>query len=579
MKKQTNSAPPSPAPPPPPPIVLRLTSLDLQRLEKRSPSPPPPPPPRNIDLSSKEPPPLPPPRTHIPAKELPLPPPPTTLELSRCLSSESDESNQRSGSDNTDENNRLNRLSAQLPNLHHGCLRRKNKKVSTPNRDSDLMDSSPPSTICYRSSLVDKISDYEDIWGTTIPRRDSSSDRSDSSIDLPSFKLVQNPITKDTTTSQSPQSAPVIAKRTFNFPIAKPSGDANHTFNRSKSKPERSASENDNVPSEEKQGVRFSSNPYYAEPVDSLNLPGAPKVPPRKVVGLPKIQSESLKRFSHRNSDPSCQSFELRPPPPPPVQDEDSEALSSSHHQFQGKDKFDEPKEQMSRASSSSESVQTVATKGDGKNQAKEQLRIPKQPYHRKSGKTLGETITSWRLDSSWEWLAQGNEFFDYDSDETAPDLPPKTTEAKFPLVDMVSLRGTSSFLHETDQTTIEDLIIGQAPDLKVPIIRPLTEKNLIRMSEYDNLDEDRDSGLTTRPVSSQTNVDLIDDAATEFSEPWDSSRWENLLLQPQDNNGNRSYYDEPKSSRNELKPIPHHLPPKPEVFFSFYFNINLSKY
>ncbi|KAG1653319.1 Protein sprint [Nymphon striatum] len=227
LKKQTNSAPPSPAPPPPP-IVLRLTSLDQQKLEKRSPSPPPPPPPRNIDLSSKEPPPLPPPRTHLPAKELPLPPPPTTLELSRCLSSESDDSNQRSGSDNTDENNRLNRLSAQLPNLHHGCLRRKNKKVSTPNRDSDLMDSSPPSTICYRSSLVDKISDYEDIWGTTAPRRDSSSDRSESSVELPSFRSVQIPISKDTTATQSPQSAPIIAKRTFNFPIPKPS-DANHT--------------------------------------------------------------------------------------------------------------------------------------------------------------------------------------------------------------------------------------------------------------------------------------------------------------------------------------------------------------
>ncbi|KAG1653318.1 Protein sprint [Nymphon striatum] len=548
LKKQTNSAPPSPAPPPPP-IVLRLTSLDQQKLEKRSPSPPPPPPPRNIDLSSKEPPPLPPPRTHLPAKELPLPPPPTTLELSRCLSSESDDSNQRSGSDNTDENNRLNRLSAQLPNLHHGCLRRKNKKVSTPNRDSDLMDSSPPSTICYRSSLVDKISDYEDIWGTTAPRRDSSSDRSESSIQLQLNRL--------NLLLSLPNEHSTFQYQNLQMPTIQ--------FSKAKIKPERSMSENDNVPSEEKQGVRFSSNPYYAEPVDSLNLPGAPKVPPRKVVGLPKVQNESLKRFSHRNSDPSCQSFELRPPPPPPVQDEDSEALSSSHHQFQSKDKFDEPKEQISRASSSSESVQTITTTVDVKNQGQEQLRIPKQPYHRKSGKTLGETITSWRLDSSWEWLAHGNEFFDYDSDETAPDLPPKTTEAKFPLVDMVSLRSTSSFIHNTDQTTIEDLIMDQAPELKVPVIRPLTEKNLIRMSEYDNLDEDRDSGLTTRPVSSQTNVDLNDDAATEFSEPWDSSRWENLLLvAPQDDNGNRAYYDQPKSSRNELKPPPY-LPPKPE--------------
>lgn len=563
LKKQHSSAPPSPAPPPPP-IILRLTSLDQQKMD-RSPSPPPPPPPRSVGISSKEPPPLPPPRSQVPNKAPPPPPPPPPLpdsvNISRRFSSESDEGNNRSGSDQMDENNRLNRLSAQLPNARHGCLRRKNKKVLTPSRDSY----SPPSSVCYRSSLIDKISDYEDIWATSMPRRNSSSDRSDSSFDLPPFKLPPYPsVSDESTVPQEPQSAPVCSKQNFKFPSSNPRVDSD-TITKPKSGSDSNVVNSlEDVPSLDKQGVKYSS-PYYAEPVDSLNLPGAPKVQPRKVVGLPKGQSESLRKYGHRNSDPSCQSYEGRSP----MMQGTEERQLSSENNIAGKFKNNEQKEQISRASSSSDSVQTVATKVDISNQmqkVKEHM-MPKQPYHRRSGKTLGETIASWRLDSSWEWLAHGNDLFDYDSDDTAPALPPKTTEAKFPLADMVSLCATSSFLQEADLATIEDIIMDHSPELKISMIRPLTEKNLIRMSEYDNLDEDKDSGIPTRPVSSQTNVEFNDDAATEFSEPWDSSKWENLLqIGPGDRNGNNGNYDKPKSLRSIHRPTEPPIPTKREV-------------
>ncbi|CAM1308925.1 RIN2 (predicted) [Pycnogonum litorale] len=531
IRKQHSSAPPSPAPPPPlppPPIILRLTSLDLDRLQARSPSPPPPPPPRSLGISSNERPPLPPPRNQMPTK-FPPPPPPESLEF--FADNELNTfSNRRASEGSTENNNRLNRLSAQLPELHHGCLRRKNKKVTTPSKEYDGSES-PPSTICYRSSLADKISDYEDIWATTGVRKNSSSDKSDASIELPPLRLLPNPMTKEASTSVSelPHS---------DSKSADPSSagvESSITRWRNKESLNVIGSAEDVPGAVDGQDVCYSS-PYYAEPADSLNLPGAPKFPPRKVVGLPKTVSESAVKSGDQadhNRDSKSPPF---PPPPPPMSAEIDEQASWDRIQGKSLKHFD-PKEFPQKAGDGVAAANVVMAK------CGEAPRVPRQPHHRKSGKSLGETKSSWRVDSSWEWLAHGNDLFDYDSVEAAPDLPPRSTQAKFPLIDMVSLRGTSSFLHEGDTTTVEDLISANDPELRVSEIRPLTQKNLIRMSEYDNLDDDKDSGLPTAPVSSQMTLEFNEDAATEFSEPWDSSRWENLLqvVPVVDDNKNRN--------------------------------------
>ena len=100
----------------------------------------------------------------------------------------------------------------------------------------------------------------------------------------------------------------------------------------------------------------------------------------------------------------------------------------------------------------------------------------------------------------------------DYYSVNEEPVVEERTSSPKplkFPVT--VDLRRMSF----SDTSTVEDLISDISPDLTVKPIKPLTLRNLQRMSDYDNI------GGSFRPASS---------TGTEFCKPWDSSVWKNLL-------------------------------------------------
>ncbi|KAG8198131.1 hypothetical protein JTE90_006884 [Oedothorax gibbosus] len=87
---------------------------------------------------------------------------------------------------------------------------------------------------------------------------------------------------------------------------------------------------------------------------------------------------------------------------------------------------------------------------------------------------------------------------------------------------------------HLSDLTTVEDIIHLSSPELALPSIGELTQSNVMRVSEYDNLVDRRGEVLqqVQKDVDRRLSSDGggMDDSATEFCEPWDSLRWDRLL-------------------------------------------------
>ena len=72
----------------------------------------------------------------------------------------------------------------------------------------------------------------------------------------------------------------------------------------------------------------------------------------------------------------------------------------------------------------------------------------------------------------------------------------------------------------------MEDLICDVSPDLTLKPIKPLTIKNLQRISEYDNINH----RLPGAPSSRRT---VVSSAGTQYCQPWDSNLWDNLMAMP----------------------------------------------
>lgn len=218
-------------------------------------------------------------------------------------------------------------------------------------------------------------------------------------------------------------------------------------------------------------------------------------------------------------------------------------------------------------------------------------------------GKSVNESL--WRVDSSWAWFSRHCSSLPSESDSSSEDdfflsnaadeeeaglVQLRNKGTKFPVIRPSGAYIPSSFLNNSGDSssivvTVEELLTQKLPQLKVPEIKPLTASNLLRVSEYDNLDSDDDrekvikeetslatgTGIVTSvpnfqrqnvrnsdmssKISSVTNGDLIDvqkhrflrvprgtskirqvpseagSSMTEFSEPWDSSWWEKVLL------------------------------------------------
>ncbi|CAN7999802.1 unnamed protein product, partial [Ixodes hexagonus] len=391
-------------------------------------------------------------------------------EVPRCLANEKD--------------------TKQLPR----CLARE-KKPSVRRRRVSIAESSPETYYC--SSLADKISDYEDIWGnangkgsdtpghlsTFKPNRDKSSPETNGELSRLSSKgwgevMPQRFVCQSTQTEVHGGSLP--------GGLAQAGGDTTPPSPLSRSMPGivNADAEGQNgiakVP-----GGNFSS-PFYAEPVDSLFL-GLP------LNGEPlRIDEDSLRLEPRpvrmRHSEPNVHTLQQR-----------CSDLTST---------FDET------TSCSTDQPMGASTPALCR------------------GSAEGRSGRSWSVDPSWKWLGSSD---DEDEDDSASMAAVPELDPKFPV-------------EETDDSdagaagegppTVEDLIALASPDLRVPRVHPLTEGNVLRASKYDNLNNvdavslPRSEGFTAMAGGSRrtTGCGGEEDALTEFCEPWDSLRWERLL-------------------------------------------------
>ncbi|XP_063894636.1 protein sprint isoform X5 [Helicoverpa armigera] len=228
-----------------------------------------------------------------------------------------------------------------------------------------------------------------------------------------------------------------------------------------------------------------AGSPFYADPVDAL-----------KEAALPQVQRRKLLRvgvnLSQRYSEPPTQNH-----PYYPLRDMHSiEELSPS----------------SPNTSSSVDNLMSLRSKPKMK---------PVQPPRIANKPPSGKNDQTWTVDSSWEFINK-NEEGSNGENGTFPSLAEQ--ECRLSAVD-----------DGTQHLTVHQVVAQRFPDLRLnaePTMLPEEVRSPPRASCYDNVHD-------LRPLSEQASDD-----GTVFSEPWDSSQWDGLIPP---SNGHQIYdNDEP---------------------------------
>ncbi|XP_026330819.1 protein sprint isoform X4 [Hyposmocoma kahamanoa] len=408
--------------------------------------------------------------------------------------------------------------------------RHSQRKESRHYQESDILESPG---VYYRSSLVDKVSDYEDIWG---PESNNCSTfkpmktENDSSISNGFMKSKRPDLLPDTlpklNAAKSAQS--ILEKENLhilnsneslnekkNFSdgslkksfsgsneiiattnskgeiIPKRPDKLNISMNMNKKLTEEIKTafknrENHNIESMETVKLEDdcikdcngddsekdnAGSPFYADPVDTLKEAGLPPVQRRKLIRV----GVSL---SQRYSEPPNQNH-----PYYPLRDMHSiEELSPS----------------SPNTSTSVDNLVSLRNKPKIK---------PVQPPRIANKPPTGKNDQTWTVDSSWEFISKNEECSNSESG-TFPSLAEQETRL-------------SSVEDTVQHLSIHQVVAQRFPELRLnsdPVALPEEVRSPPRASCYDNVHD-------LRPVSEQASDD-----GTVFSEPWDSSQWDGLL-------------------------------------------------
>ncbi|XP_049874841.1 protein sprint isoform X7 [Pectinophora gossypiella] len=228
-----------------------------------------------------------------------------------------------------------------------------------------------------------------------------------------------------------------------------------------------------------------AGSPFYADPVDAI-----------KEAALPPVQRRKLLRvgmsLAQRYSEPPNQNH-----PYYPLRDMHSiEELSPS----------------SPNTSTSVDNLVSLRSKPKMK---------PVQPPRVANKPPTGKNDQTWTVDSSWEFINKNDEGSNSESG-TFPSLAEQ--ESRLSGVD-----------DGTQHLTVHQIVAQRFPELHLnaePVALPEEVRSPPRASCYDNVHD-------LRPLSEQASDD-----GTVFSEPWDSSQWDGLLPP---SNGQQSYdMDEP---------------------------------
>ncbi|XP_045499646.1 protein sprint isoform X5 [Colias croceus] len=429
------------------------------------------------------------------------------------------------------------------------------RKESRHYQESDILESPG---VYYRSSLIDKVSDYEDIWGpegnncTTFKPLKSENDNNvnnglmkskrpdllpDTLPKLNNAKSTQSVLEKENmillNSSESLNEKKNLSdnslKKSFNGSseiiattnskgdvVAKRPDKLNIVLNMNKKLTEEIEAalknrENHNAESMETVKLEDDSSkdyngedsekdnagsPFYADPVDTLKEAAMLPVTRRKLLRV----SVNL---SQRYSEPPSQNH-----PYYPLRDMHSiEELSPS----------------SPNTSTSVDNLVSLRSKPKMK---------PVEPPRVGGKPPAGKNEQTWAVDSSWQFINKNDECSNSENG-TFPSLAEQETR----------LSGVDDGGHHL---TVHQVVAQRFPELHLtsdPTALPEEVRSPPRASCYDNVHD-------LRPLSEQASDD-----GTVFSEPWDSSQWDGLLPP----NGQQNY--EPEEPCDWESPIPRRGP------------------
>ncbi|XP_065366332.1 protein sprint isoform X2 [Calliphora vicina] len=441
-------------------------------------------------------------------------------------------------------------------NISGKSRKSKLRKESKHYQESDILES--PEIYC-RSTLHDKISDYEDLW---------SHDPSDRTGLLTSFKppdgqqgkrpdlLAETPTITSSSTNMNVATTPAVLTCPSLTTTASDSLNTNETTSDTQqllkfseeSKPRSRAglilpglmsqslsedpvfkgetTEGDTTPTAQTPVSRSKQgSPFYAEPADALKQAGI-----TTASILRRSQRGPLLPANHRHSEPPKGGF-VRTPMCPLLQPAEIEKIAGS---------LDELK----------------------KKQQQSQLAQPQQqPTKRARGR-----FEQWQLDSSWEFMGKADENeADYYGDYDSADQWKEGGNTKDNHNKENSLNREANKENKQKPLTIHQIIAKRLPDLNLPeLVRCSTppqqqqqqhqatqqsHPNSHKQSnEYNGSQKSFDGPTNTCRLSSYDNVErnyalsqcffngldsAQSDDGTVFSEPWDSSQWDSFI--PQD--------------------------------------------
>ncbi|XP_061376814.1 protein sprint isoform X7 [Danaus plexippus] len=391
--------------------------------------------------------------------------------------------------------------------------------------ESDILESPG---VYYRSSLVDKVSDYEDIWGpesnncsTFKPQKAENdynvnngimkSKRPDLLPDtLPkpnTIKNAQSVLEKENLiilnsteclNEKKNYSTNSLKKKSFNGSneiiattnskgevVAKRPDKLHIVMNMNKKLTEEIEAalkirENHNIESmetvkleddtqDDDSDKEHAGSPFYADPVDAIKEAALLPVQRRKLLRSGISQSQ-------RYSEPPTQNH-----PYYPLRDMHSiEELSPS-------------------SPNTSTSVDNLVSL-----RAKPKMK-PVEPPRVAAKPPTGKNETTWAVDSSWQFITKNDEC--------------SNSDGAFP-----SLAEQERLNVDEHLLTVHQIVAQRLPELRLnaePFALPDEVRSPPRASCYDNVHD-------LRPMSEQASDD-----GTVFSEPWDSSQWDGLLPPP----------------------------------------------
>ncbi|XP_064091398.1 protein sprint-like isoform X1 [Macrobrachium nipponense] len=415
--------------------------------------------------------------------------------------------------------------------------KRERRRLSNHYHEANIIENNTP--YC-RSSLADKISDYEDLWSS------------------PPRELIPTP------TSAHPKMSTFKPRSE----ISKSMGDLSEIAGKSVSftydverKKDEQLYDNEKVNGNSTDSINSyhkTSSPFYMEPADALK----DQQPPQARIN--KASNKLSRKITNRYSDSNIQwkARKSRHSLGKIDSNEDLQLSSSVENLTNGKahNCFNKNFEVERNRNLENEKNEINASHLIG-NQLREEVRrhsrlecrgkpIAPPKINNENAITNGERSTElpWRVDSSWKYLGVGSD----DEDGTG-------IEGRFPVGDG---GGESDSVIIPGDRTVQDLISEKLPDLTLMDDQSIAPSCTTRISEYDNVARQNQSreddfllnqrfqmqqqSQQQQQRSSRSNIPLeerlhpplpthyfqstVSESGTEFSEPWDSRKWESMM-------------------------------------------------